>query len=100
MSHLVDAAASLASDGLYANLVKATHEQVAVFGVDDGLNGRAQYLHAIFLQHSFFVERDTAVECRLTTKCEQDAIGTFLFDDALDELGRYGLEIHRVGYGL
>ena len=46
------------------------------------------------------MERDTAVECRLTTKCKQDAIGTFLLDDALDELGRHGLEIHRVGYGL
>ena len=46
------------------------------------------------------MERDTAVESRLSTKCEQDSIGTFLFDDALDELGRHGLEIHRVGYGL
>ena len=47
--NFVDGAAGLASDGLYANLVEATYEQVAVFGVDDGLYGCAQYLHSIFL---------------------------------------------------
>ena len=39
----------LALDGLHANLVEAFHKQVAVFGVDDGLHRRTQYLDAIFL---------------------------------------------------
>ena len=76
------------------------HKQVAVFGVDDGLNGCAQDLHTVFLQYPFLIERYAAVECCLTTKREQDAVGTFLLDDALDELGSHGLEIDSIGNSL
>ena len=96
--HLLDSRARLALDGLHANLVEALHEEVAVFGVDDGLHGCAQHLHAVFLQDSTFIEFHAAVQGCLSAKREQDAVGAFLLDDALHELGRHGLEIHRVGH--
>ncbi len=37
----------LAADGLHAYLVESLHEAFAVFGVDDGLHGCTQHVHAV-----------------------------------------------------
>ena len=96
--HFFDSRTCLALDGLHANLIKAFHKQVAVFCVDDGLYRSTQYLNAIFLQHTFFVEFYTTIECRLSTKTQENTVRTFFLNDALHKLSLNRLEIHRVCY--
>ena len=47
--YFFDSIASLALDGIHANLVEPFHKQVAVFRVDNGLHGRTQHLDAVLL---------------------------------------------------
>ena len=52
----------LALDGLDADLVELVNEQLAVFGIHDGLHGGTEHLDIIFLEHARAVELDAAVE--------------------------------------
>ena len=80
-----DALASFALDGLYADLVESFYEEFTVFRIDDGLHGGSQHADPVFLQNPTLEEFNTAVECSLAAKGEQDAVRTFLFYDLPDE---------------
>ena len=86
----------MAHRGLHRNLIQFLHKKVTVFCVHDGFHGRAQHLHAIFLQHSVLVKRRTTVQRRLPAKGQQDAVRTFLLDDFRHKIGRDRKEIHLV----
>ena len=98
--HLLDRRTRHALDGLHPYLVEPSDKEVSVFGVDDGLYGGTQHLHSVFLQHTFPIEFHPTVQRRLPTKREQDAVGSFLLDDALHEIGRHRLEIDGVSHVL
>ena len=90
----------LADGSLHFNLVELLHEEVAVFGVHDGIYRCTQHLHTILLEDAAGVEVSTTVECRLSAKGQQDAVGTLLLDDFLYKEGSHGQEIHLVGNAL
>ena len=94
--HFLDRRARNALDGLHANLVEPFHKQVAVFRIDDGLHGRTQHLDTVFRQHTLLIEFYAAVQGCLSTERQENTIGTLFLDDALHELRRHRLEIHRV----
>ena len=94
---LIERVAGMALDGVDTNLIETLHKEFAVFGVDDGLDRRTEHLHVVFLEHATLVELNSAVQCRLSAEAEQDAIGTFLLDDLLDEKWSDRQEIHTVG---
>ena len=98
--YLFNSRAGFALDGLHANLVETLHEEVAVFGVDDGLHWCSQHLDTISFQHPVAVELHAAVEGCLSSKTQQDAIGAFFLDDTFHEIGLHRLEVHLVGYSL
>ena len=77
--------------------IEMLRDEFAVFGIDDGLNRRTEHLHVVFLQYTTLVELNSAIQCRLSAEAEQDAIGTFLLDDLLDEKWSDRQEIHTVG---
>ena len=96
----LDIRASLALDGLYANLVELLYKQLAVLGIHDSLYRCTQYLYAILLQYAALVKLNTAVQSSLTTECQQDAIGALLLDYSLYEIRLNRQEVNLVGYTL
>ena len=87
----------LRDGGLDVDLVELLHEQIAVLGCHNGLDRRTEHLDAILLQDTFLVQFRTAVQCGLTTECEQNTVGLLFFDDLLNEVGCYGQEVDAVG---
>jgi len=75
-------------------------EEPAVLGELDGLHGRAQHFHGVFVENSAFVEFQAAVEGGLSSEGEQNAVGALLFDDLCDEFGREREEIGRIRHSL
>ena len=98
--HLLDGATGLALDGLHANLIEALHKEIAILGIDDGLDGGAQHLDTILLEHTTLIEFHTTVEGCLTTKREQDTIRALFLDDTLHKVGLHRLEIDRISHPL
>ena len=98
--YLLDRTTSLTLNGLNTYLIETFHKEVTVFGIDDGLYGGTQHLDTILLEHATLIEFHTTVEGRLTTEREQDTIGALFLDDALHEVGLYGLEIYGIGHAL
>ncbi len=94
---VVDVVHGLALDGLDFDFVELLHEQLAVFGVHDGLYGGAQYLQVVFRQYARFVQLHAAVQCGLAAECQQYAVGTFLFNYFFYKVGGYGQEVDFVG---
>ena len=92
--------AGLALDGLDLNLIELLDEALAVLGVHDGFDGGAEHLDIVFLQYAALLELDAAVERGLSAEAQQDAVGAFLGDDALDEVRLHGEEINLVGHAL
>jgi hypothetical protein len=77
--------------------VQRLNEQITVLRHFECADGRTQDFDAQSLQHSHLVELDTDVESRLTTKREEDAIGTFLLEDVGDVVGRDREEVDLAG---
>ena len=88
---------SVAHRCLQTSLVESANETVAVLGVHDSLDARAQHLYAIFLQHSRLVKLGSAVQRCLAAKRQEDTVGALLLDDLRHKMCRHGLEIHFVG---
>ena len=86
----------VALDRLDADLIKLASEEVTVFGIHDGLDGRTQYLDVVLLEDAALVERYTAVERRLPAEGKEDPLRTLLLDDLLDEEGGDGEEVDLV----
>ena len=82
---------------LQADLVQLLHKQVAVLCVHDGLYRGTQHLYAILLQHASLIQFRATVQCSLSAKRQQNAVGTLLLDDFGYEVGGYRLEIDLVG---
>ena len=87
----------LRDGGLNVDLVEFLHEQIAVLGCHNSLDRSTEHLDAILLQNTVLVEFRTAVQCGLTTECEQNTVGLLFFDDLLNEVGCYGQEVDAVG---
>ena len=84
----------LADGSLHRNFIELLHKEVAVFGVHNSLDRGTQHLHAILLQHTFLIQFGTTVQCSLSAKCQQDAVGALLLDNLLNKIRSYGQEIH------
>ena len=95
-----DIVASLTLDGLDIYLIKPAHKQLAVLRVHDSLNGGAKHPDTIPLKHTAPVKLHTAVERRLTTKGQQDAVRTLLLDNPLHEIRLHRQEVNLVGHSL
>ena len=95
--HVLD---GMAHGRLQFHLVELLHEEVAVLGIHDSLNRSTQDLYAIFLQRAVQIEFRSAVERRLATESQQNAVRAFLFNDFGHEMGSDRLEIHLVGNAL
>ena len=86
----------VALDRLDADLVELASEEVTVFRVHDGLDGRTQDLDVILLEDAALMECYTAVESRLSTEGKENSLRTLLLDDLLDEEGGDGEEVDLV----
>ena len=86
----------MALDRLDADLIELASEEVTVFGIHDGLDGRTQYLDVVLLEDATLVERYTAVERRLPAEGKENPLRTLLLDDLLDEEGGDGEEVDLV----
>ena len=100
LTGISDIITSLTLDGLHANLVEFPDKQFTVLSIHDSLHGRTQHFHTIFLQHATLIEFHTAVQRRLSTKGQEDAVWTFLLDDPLHEIRLHGQEVDLIGYTL
>ena len=74
-------------------------ELLAVFGLVDGLRGRANEFDLVFFEHAVVPQVERAIERRLSTHGGQDGIGFFAGDDLFDRLPGDGLDIGGVGGG-
>ncbi len=92
--------AGFALYGLYVYLIQTLHEELAVFGVDDGLYRSAEHLHVVFLKNLVAIQLHTAVQRRLSTEGQQYAVRTFLLDDLLHEIRCHRQEIYLVCHAL
>ena len=72
---LVDAGHGGAAGRADADLVEPADEPLAVLGVDDRLDRRAEDPHAVFFQDAVPVQGDAAVEGGLAAEGEQDPVG-------------------------
>ena len=95
---LLDGFASLAADGFDTDFVEFFHEEFTVFGVHDGLNGRAEHLKSVFFKHSVSEEFHAAVQRGLSAEGKHDALRFFLFNDTLDEIGGDRKEVDVVSH--
>ena len=55
-------------DGLDVDLVQFLDEQFPVLSIHDGLDRRTEHFHGIFLQDSFLIKLDSAVESGLSAE--------------------------------
>ena len=93
---LLNVLACLALNGLHINFIELLHKEFAVFGVHNGLYGRTEHTRTVFLEHAFFIKRHTAIQCRLPSKREQHAVGTFLVYYFLHKIRSNGKEINLI----
>ena len=87
-------------DGLDSDFVELLDEELAVLGVDDRLNRRAEHPDPVFLKHSAAVEFHSAVQRGLAAEREQYALGLLLGDDLLHEVGGHRQEVDFVRHAL
>ena len=84
-------------NGLDIDFVQFLYKEFTVFRIHNGLYGSTENFYTIFLKNSVFVEGNTAVQCRLSTKGKHNAIRTFFFDDFLYKIRSDRQEINLVG---
>ena len=77
-ARLLGGAAGPAARGLDADLGEPLDEELAVLGVADGLDRRAEHAHAVLLEDARVVEREPAVERGLAAEGEQDRVDLLL----------------------
>ena len=82
---------------LHIDFIQFLHEQVTVFRVHDSFYRCTEYFHSIFIKNTLCVQFGAAVQCSLSAKCQQDAVGTFFLDNLFYEISSYGKEIHFIG---
>ena len=77
-------------------LLHGLFEKLAVLGLLNGLEGRTQKLHIVFLQHALFSQLHSQVQACLSPQGSQQAIRFLLGDDFLQEVHRQRLNIDPV----
>jgi hypothetical protein len=97
---VVEALNGFADRSLYVDFLELLYKKVAVFGNHDCLYRCAEHLHTIFVEHAVEIQLRAAVQCRLSAEGEKYAVGAFLLDYLLHEVGRNRQEIHLVGNAL
>ena len=81
----------------HADLVQAAYKALPILRVADRLDRRAEYLHAMALEHPTLGEREAAVERGLAARRQHNGVRVFALDHALDEVRIHGDEVHAVG---
>ena len=81
---------------LETDVLHGLPEQVAILGHVDGLAGRGNEFHVVFLEHTLAREVECAVETRLATHRGQQGIRTLPGDDAFDRRPVHRLDVDRV----
>ena len=87
----------MADRGFQWNFVQLLYEKVTVFGVHNRFYRGAQYLYAVFFQRAVLVQFRSAIQCGLSSECQQDAVGAFFLDDFRNEMRSDRQEIYLVG---
>ena len=72
-------------------------EQLAVFGLVDGVGGGADHLDVELLEHAHLAQRQRAVERGLSAHGRQQRVGALPLDDLGDDLRRDRLDVGGVG---
>ena len=84
-------------DGL-ADVGHGVLEELAVLALQNGLDVRADEPDAVRLEETGFVELHGEVQARLPAEAREEAVGLFLFDDALDGAAVQGLDVDGGGH--
>ena len=92
--------ASLTFDGLHVDLVELLHKQLTILRIHDGLHGGSQYFHTVLLQHATLIQLHTAVQCRLSAKGQQNAVGALFLYHALHKVRLHWQEVNLVSHAL
>ena len=82
---------------LHRYFVEFLHEEVTVFSVHDSLYRGTQHTYTVFFENALLIEFRTAVQRRLSTESQQNAIGTFLLDDFFHEIRSHRQEVNLIG---
>ena len=91
---------SLTLNRLYVDFIEPLHEEFAVFGINNRLYRGAEYLHIILCQHPLFIECHAAVQGRLSSERQHNAIRTLFGDDFFHEIGCHGEKVNLVSHSL
>ncbi len=91
--------ATLALGHSSADVLHRLVEQVAVFGLVDGIGVGTDHLDAVLGQHAVLVEVQRAVQRRLAAHGGQNHIRALGFDDLLYRLPGDRLDVGGIGHG-
>ena len=80
-----------------AHRLEHLFEGLAVFGLADCVDRRAEHPDPVPVEHACIREVGREVEARLTTQSRQQRVGSLALDDPLYRLNRQRLEVHAVG---
>jgi hypothetical protein len=82
---------------LEPDLLHRLAEAVAVLGLADRVELRADQPHAVALEHARLAERDREVQRGLAAERGQDHVGALARDDQLERLDRHRLDVGALG---
>ena len=80
-SHLFGRVGGLARRHSLPDLRHLVRKHLPVLRTLNGRDRRAQHVNFVLSQHAAPTQLDAAVQSRLTSEGQQDAVGTFRFDD-------------------
>ena len=83
-----------------ADVLQQLLEQLAVFGLADRLQRRAQQPHVVLVEHARVGEVDGEVQAGLAAQRRQQAVRPLALDDARDDLDGQRLDVDDVGDAL
>ena len=80
-----------------ADLAHRVFEQQAVFGFLDGIDFRADQLHAVLIEHARFGQRDRKIQAGLPADGGEQRVGTLAADHFFGEFDAQRLDVGAVG---
>ncbi len=103
LPRLVHGVSDLGLGALQADVLHRLVEQIAIFGLVDGIGVGTDHLHAVLGQHAVLVQVQRTVERGLPAHGRQNRRGALALDDLLhrlpgDRLDIGGVGHHRVGH--
>ena len=97
-SRLVDRSRQAAGGRLDADLFHRVAEEQAIFAELDGVDVRADQLHAVLIEHAGVVQRDGKIQRGLSADGRQNRVGPLLFDDLRDGFDGERLDVGAIGH--